>query len=78
VWWVSGGNNAGAAGFHGPCLCLGVFLLFVVEGVCVRDCKGLGLCKVSIVGRLAGDECEGGRGNLVTDGGRMRGKGEAG
>jgi hypothetical protein len=57
---------------------LGVFLLFVVEGVCVRDCKGLGLCKVSIVGRLAGDECEGGRGNLVTDGGRMRGKGEAG
>jgi hypothetical protein len=38
----------------------------VVEHACVRDCRVLGLCKVAIVGWSAGDECVGGRGNLVT------------
>jgi hypothetical protein len=38
----------------------------VEEGVCIRDCRGLGLCKDGIVGCLVGDECEGGRGSLVT------------
>jgi hypothetical protein len=27
VGWVSGASNVGAAGFCGPCVCLGVFLL---------------------------------------------------
>jgi hypothetical protein len=71
VWWVSGGNNAGAAGFHGPCLC-------AVEGVCVRDCKGLGFCKVHIVGCSVGDECEGGRCSLVTGWGERKGQVRAG
>jgi hypothetical protein len=29
----------------------------VMQGACVRDCRGLGLCKVSIVGWSAGGEC---------------------
>jgi hypothetical protein len=32
----------------------------VEESVCVRDCRGLALCKISIVGWSVGDECEGG------------------
>jgi hypothetical protein len=28
----------------------------VVEGACVRDCRGLGLCKVGIVGWSVDDE----------------------
>jgi hypothetical protein len=44
----------------------------------LRDCKGLGLCKVSIVGWSVGDGCEVGRGSLVTDWGRMGGKVRAG
>jgi hypothetical protein len=38
----------------------------VEEGVCVRDCKGLGLYKVGIVGCSVGDEYEGRWGSLVT------------
>jgi hypothetical protein len=34
----------------------------VVEGAC----RGLGLCKVGIVGWSVGDECVGEKGNLVT------------
>jgi hypothetical protein len=40
--------------------------VFVEEGFCVRDCKGLELCKVCIVGCLVGDKGEGRRGSLVT------------
>jgi hypothetical protein len=39
--------------------------IVVEEGVCVRDCRGLGLCKVGIVVCSVGDKCEGGRGSLV-------------
>jgi hypothetical protein len=46
----------------------------VVEGACVRDCRGLGLCKVDIVGWSAGGECVGVRGSLVTGWGRWVGK----
>jgi hypothetical protein len=44
-------------------LCISVVL---VEVACVRDCRGLGLCKVGIVGWSVGNECVGGRGSLVT------------
>jgi hypothetical protein len=46
--WVCGGSRAGAAGFCGPSMWEGVFCIsvVVVQGACVRDCKGLGLCKV--------------------------------
>jgi hypothetical protein len=47
-------------------LCVLGCISVVVEHACVRDCRVLGLCKVAIVGWSAGDECVGGRGNLVT------------
>jgi hypothetical protein len=48
-------------------LCVfGYISVIVEEDVCVRDCRCLGLCKVGIVGCLVCDECEGGRGSLVT------------
>jgi hypothetical protein len=59
---------------HGGCwflwsLCVfGCISVVVVEGACVRDCRGLGLCEVGIVGWSVGDECVGGRGSLVTVG----------
>jgi hypothetical protein len=28
VGWINGGSSARDAGFCGPCMCLGVFLLF--------------------------------------------------
>jgi hypothetical protein len=47
-------------------LCVfGYISVVVEEGVYVRDCRGLGLCKVGIVGCSVGDECEGGS-SLVT------------
>jgi hypothetical protein len=27
------------------------------RGACVRDCRGLGLCKAGIIGWSVGDEC---------------------
>jgi hypothetical protein len=51
-------------------LCVfGCISVFVVEGGYVRDCSGLGLCKVCAVGWSAGDECIRGRGK---SGDRMR------
>jgi hypothetical protein len=48
-------------------LCVFEYLSVVVEeGVCVQDCRGLGLCEVGVVGCSVGDESEGGRGSLVT------------
>jgi hypothetical protein len=55
----------------------GYISVVVGESGCVKDCKGLGLCKVGIVVCSVGDECEGGRGSLVTGLGRMGGKGES-
>jgi hypothetical protein len=52
------------------------YISIVKEGVCVKDYRGLGLCKVGIVGWSVGDECEGGRGSLVTDWGRVEGDGD--
>jgi hypothetical protein len=43
-------------------LCVGCISVVVVEGACVRDCRGLRLCKVW----SAGVECVGERGSLVT------------
>jgi hypothetical protein len=57
-------------------VCLGVFLL--LWRVLVSGIAGVGLCKVGIVGWSAGDECEGGRGSLVTGWGRIGGKVRAG
>jgi hypothetical protein len=48
-------------------LCVLQYISVVIEeGVCVRDCRGLGFCKVGIVGCSVGNECEGSRGSLVT------------
>jgi hypothetical protein len=57
-------------------LCIFGCISLVVEGACVRDYGGLGLCKVGIVGWSIGDECVGGRGSLVIGWGRMRGESE--
>jgi hypothetical protein len=47
-------------------LCVfGYMSVVVEEGVFVKDCRGLELCKVAIVGCSVGDECEGGRSSLV-------------
>jgi hypothetical protein len=56
-------------------VCVWVNFCVVKEGVCVRVCRGLGLCKVGIVGWSVGDEHEGGRGSLVTGWGTMEWKG---
>jgi hypothetical protein len=52
----------------------GCISVLIVEGACVRDCKGLGLCKVGIVGWSVSDEFVGGRGSLVTGWRRMGGE----
>jgi hypothetical protein len=46
----------------------------IVYGACVRNCNGLGLCKVGIAGWSAGGECVVGRGSLVTGWGAWGGK----
>jgi hypothetical protein len=58
-------------------LCVfGYISVVVEEGICVKDCRGLGLCKVGTVGCSVGDKCKGGRGSLVTSWGRMGEEGE--
>jgi hypothetical protein len=48
-------------------LCMfGSISVAVEESVCIRDCRGLGLCKVGTVDCSVGDKYEGGRGSLVT------------
>jgi hypothetical protein len=49
----------------------GSFSVVVEEVVCVRGCRGLGLCKVGIVGWSVCDECEGGRSCFVSGLGTM-------
>jgi hypothetical protein len=74
VGWVSGGSCAGVPMWS---LCVfGCISVVVVEGACDRDCTGLGLCKVGIVGWSVSDECVGGRYSLVTGWGRMGGEGK--
>jgi hypothetical protein len=69
---VSGGCLCRGCWFFGFCVfgCVSV----VVEGSCVRDCRGLRLCKVGIVGWSVGDEGVGERVSLVTGWGRMGGE----
>jgi hypothetical protein len=43
---------------------VGCISVVVVEGVCVRDCRGSGLYTVGI-GQSAGGECVGGRGTVL-------------
>jgi hypothetical protein len=71
VGWVSGGEAV--LDFLVLCVfrCISVV---VVEGAFVRDFRGLGLCKVAIVGWSVGDECVGGRSGLVTGWGRENGR----
>jgi hypothetical protein len=68
------GSSVGTAGFCGSYVCWVYFCCS--GGACVRDCRGLGLCKIGIVGWSAGDECVGGRGSLVLGSERMAGEGE--
>jgi hypothetical protein len=53
-------------------LCISV----VVKDACVRDCRGLGLYTVGIVGYSVGGECVGGRASMVTGCGRIGGRSE--
>jgi hypothetical protein len=66
----------GAAGFCAlVSQCISVV---VVEGACVRDCRGLDFCTVATVGQSASGECVGGRGSVVTSWGNRGGGGEDG
>jgi hypothetical protein len=48
-------------------LCVfGYISVVVEEGVCVRDWRHFGLCKVSIVVCSVGNKCEGVKDSLVT------------
>jgi hypothetical protein len=72
IWGVGLGGTKGGDGKWDQCvgkavlgllflwsLCVFGYISFLVEeGVCVRDCRGLGLCKFGIVGFSVGDECE--------------------
>jgi hypothetical protein len=44
----------------------GYISIVVVEGACVSDGRGLGLCTLDTVGYLVGGECVGGRSTVVT------------
>jgi hypothetical protein len=54
----------------------GYISVVVVKGDCVRDSRGLGLCKVGIVGWSVDDECVRGMCSLVTILGRIGREGE--
>jgi hypothetical protein len=47
---VSRLRGFGTTGFCGSCVCGGVYFVGVVEGVHVRDYRGLALCAVDRVG----------------------------
>jgi hypothetical protein len=57
---VSGESKWGLLFLWSLCVFLYIFVV-VEEGVSVRDCGCLGLCRIGIVGCLVGDVCEGGR-----------------
>jgi hypothetical protein len=65
--WVNGESSVGATVFV-VLVCVWVYFCCCrLSGFFfVRDCRALGLCKVDIVCCSVGDECEGGRGSLVT------------
>jgi hypothetical protein len=48
--------GVGAAVFVGL-VCVWVYFCCCIVGCYVRDCRGLGLCKVGIEGWSAGGEC---------------------
>jgi hypothetical protein len=60
--------------FLWPLCVFGCISVFVVEGACVRDCRGFELCNIGLVGWTVGDACVGGRNSLVTGWGRMGGE----
>jgi hypothetical protein len=39
--------------------------IVLLEGACVSDCRGLGLCTVGTVGLSVHGECVGGKGSVV-------------
>jgi hypothetical protein len=57
VWWLL---------FLWSLCVFGYISVVVEEGVCVMDCRGLGLYKVVIVGCSVDCVYEGGRGSLLT------------
>jgi hypothetical protein len=74
------GKQCGGYWVLWPLYVFGCISVAVVKGTCIKDCRGLGLCIVGIVGWSAGDECVRGRGSLVTDwrkiGGESKGWGK--
>jgi hypothetical protein len=64
MWWLLG---------FVVLVCVCVYFCCCSRGCCVRDCKGLGLCKFGIVDCSVGDECVGGRDSLVTGWSKMGG-----
>jgi hypothetical protein len=73
--WVGGLRGMGTAGFCGPCVCLGVFLLCSGGYLC-QGLQGAGLYTVGTVGYSAGGECVGERGSVMTGWGRIKRRGE--
>jgi hypothetical protein len=50
-----------------PFCLLGCSSVVVVEGVCVRDCRGMGLCTVGTIDQSVGRKHQGGRRSEVLD-----------
>jgi hypothetical protein len=69
-------KSYGGCWFLWPLCVLGYISVVVVEGVCVSNCRGLGLCAVGRVGWSAGSECVGERSSVVTGLGRLGGESE--
>jgi hypothetical protein len=63
------GRSLGAR-FCGPYVCLVCISTIIVEGVCVTDCRGLGMCIVATV--VSGE----GRSSVVTSWGSIGGGGK--
>jgi hypothetical protein len=65
-----------------PMCVFGCISVVVVDGVCVRYCRGLGLCTVGTVGYSGDGKCVGGRGSVLIGwgkiAGRCEGKGKSG
>jgi hypothetical protein len=61
---VCRGKGVEAAGFGGPCVCVGVFPK-LAEGACVSNCRG-GECVQLEHTPIVGCECVGGKYSVVT------------
>jgi hypothetical protein len=63
----------GAAGFGCPCM-FGCASAVVLEGTCVRNYRGFGVCMAGTVGYSAGYKCGGGKRSVMIGWGRQGGE----